>query len=357
MPKQKTNMRTKWTDAMKKFLKDRYKKGDIVFDIAAKMQKKFKRRFTKYSVASQLQNLGLNPVYVKPSVVTKDTNLPQNTVRSPDKKLLKELEKERKRSEKLASRLQSMIDNEKHSIRECTGKSWKFACVSDTHIGSTFERPKLLEHAYKVIANEGVDTVFHCGDVLEGSGMRKGHEHEARLVGMDKQVKACVETYPEIKGITTYFILGSHDLSFFKDSGSNPGFRISSERKDMVQLGEGTSYVYPVKIDGTMVRIKLEHPAGGSSYALSYKPQKIIDSISGGKKPNILLIGHFHKAEFMPNYRNMFVAQAGCFQSQTDFMQGKGLAAHMGFWMFEIWTDKIGVSRMKAEFIPYYEKR
>jgi hypothetical protein len=100
--------------------------------------------------------------------------------------------------------------------------------------------------------------------------------------------------------------------------------------------------------------MELRHPWDGGSYAISYKPQKMIESISGGDKPNIIGVGHYHKSLYM-EYRNVHAFLTGTFQAQTPFMKGKGLAAHMGGWIVEIQVDDKGtISRIKPEFIPYY---
>ena len=105
------------------------------------------------------------------------------------------------------------------------------------------------------------------------------------------------------------------------------------------------------------IKMRLLHPRFGSAYALSYQPQKYIESLSGGQKPQILLMGHTHKAEFMPCYRNILSIQAGCCQSQTPFMAGKNLASHTGYWVLEFSIQKSQlVSRFKAEFFAVYEE-
>jgi hypothetical protein len=87
----------------------------------------------------------------------------------------------------------------------------------------------------------------------------------------------------------------------------------------------------------------------------SYKPQKIIESLSGGTKPNILATGHFHKAEYL-FYRNVHSLQTGTFQAQTPFMQTKGLSAHISGWLLDIYTKKDGsIDRIDTKFFPYYE--
>ena len=71
-------------------------------------------------------------------------------------------------------------------------------------------------------------------------------------------------------------------------------------------------------------------------------------------KPNILAIGHYHKAEYL-FYRNVHCLQTGCFQGQTPYTRGKGISVHMGGWIVTIHVDKNGtITRFGSEFIPYY---
>ena len=105
--------------------------------------------------------------------------------------------------------------------------------------------------------------------------------------------------------------------------------------------------------DGKSIKFSLLHPGGGSSYALSYRPQKIVEQIEGGTKPNVLAIGNYHKSDWLPSYRNVSVLQVGCFQRQTPFMLTKGLAAMVGGWILEIGMGD-GCSRQRAEFFPFY---
>jgi len=97
----------------------------------------------------------------------------------------------------------------------------------------------------------------------------------------------------------------------------------------------------------------LIHPGGGSSYAISYRSQKIVEALEGGTKPNILGSGHFHKSEMLPSYRNVCVLQAGTFQKQTPFMARLGLAAHVGGWIVEATVGK-DHNTIKAEFVAFY---
>jgi hypothetical protein len=103
----------------------------------------------------------------------------------------------------------------------------------------------------------------------------------------------------------------------------------------------------------------LIHPSGGSSYAISYRSQKIVEQIEGGTKPNMLLIGNYHKAEWMPSYRNVSVCQVGAFQAQTPFMLTKGLAAHVGGWIMQMTPqeEKNLCNIVQTEFIRFYSHK
>jgi hypothetical protein len=79
------------------------------------------------------------------------------------------------------------------------------------------------------------------------------------------------------------------------------------------------------------------------------------DAISGGEKPNIMAIGHYHKAEYL-FYRNIHMFQAGTFCAQTPFMRGKGIAAHMGGWIISVIVAEDGsILSIIPEFIPFYK--
>ena len=71
-------------------------------------------------------------------------------------------------------------------------------------------------------------------------------------------------------------------------------------------------------------------------------------------KPNILAVGHYHKAEYL-FYRNVHALQTGCFQAQTPYTRGKGISVHIGGWIVTINVDIDGSIRMiTPSFLPYY---
>jgi hypothetical protein len=127
---------------------------------------------------------------------------------------------------------------------------------------------------------------------------------------------------------------------------------LAKQRKDIV-------YLAPIEADILIgpqenTRIRLFHPGGGTAYAISYKPQKVVESFSGGDKPSVLFLGHFHKAGYFFT-RNIHTFMAGCVEDQTVFMREKHIEAHRGYWKIDVETEKNGgIARICPEFTPFY---
>lgn len=227
----------------------------------------------------------------------------------------------------------------------------RFGLVSDTHINSKYTQLTHLHDFYDKCVQEGIDTVYHAGDIDDGEEMRMGHKYECYTQGADDHVKEIIRVYPKRDGITTYFITGNHDASIIKRCGYDIGYAIAKERKDMIYLGQSIADIMLTP----NCKFRLQHPWDGTAYSISYKPMKIIEAMQGGEKPNLIAIGNYHKAEYLP-YRNVHSLQAGCFQGITPFMQNKGLSAYMGGWIIELQVEKDTgyIKSIKQQFIPYY---
>lgn len=227
----------------------------------------------------------------------------------------------------------------------------RFAIMGDTQFGSRYTQFTYLHNFYDLCAEQGVTDVYHTGDITDGLKMRPGHEYELQEHSADGQLELVVEHYPKREGITTHFITGNHDASLYKHVGYDIGRAIAKERSDMEYLGRDCA-VINITPNCTL---ELRHPWDGTAYALSYKPQKMIEAMESDSKPNILAIGHYHKAEYL-FYRNVHCLQTGCFQAQTPFTRGKGISTHLGGWIVTIRVDKDGyIQGFAPEYIPYYK--
>jgi hypothetical protein len=99
------------------------------------------------------------------------------------------------------------------------------------------------------------------------------------------------------------------------------------------------------------------HGKGGGAYATSYKCQKICEKFpSGEKKPHILVLGHYHNSNILPNYRNIYAIQMPAMQGQTPYAISKGLSAELGVVILEITPDTRGVGTIKTNYIPFFDE-
>jgi len=264
-----------------------------------------------------------------------------------------EVEVLRKENELLKKQLYDTTKRESITDYKFKGDKIKFGLVSDTHLGSLKANLDLLNSAYTIFEQEGVDRVYHAGDLTDGERVYRGQEFDLKIIGFEAQVEYCVNTYPIKFGIETHFIAGNHDESFWRRSGADIGLHIAKKRPDMVYLGMCEADINIIMKENA-IKLRLWHPTLGTAYAISYQSQRYIESLPGGSKPNILAIGHFHKAEYL-FYRNIHSVQTGCTEFQTRFMASKKIAAMMGFWIIETEINGDGIVNIVPKFYPDYD--
>ena len=237
-----------------------------------------------------------------------------------------------------------------HNHREFfKGEIIRFGLVSDTHLASSLVRIDDLHSAYEILRREGIKVVYSPGDLVAGVRVYPGQENELVVWGMDNQVNYLAEHYPRVKDISTYFVCGNHDLSFLRSVGVDIGSVIAERREDMIYLGQIESDI--VLAEG--VTMKLWHGGGGSAYALSYRGQRLINSLEGGTKPNIIASGHYHN-DFYMMYRNIHFVQCGCFERQTLWLKRAGLQPSCSFWIIECHVKDGSVNRFRPELVTFY---
>ena len=146
----------------------------------------------------------------------------------------------------------------------------KLLLISDTHLGSKYDRVDILRYLYAKADDKGVKHVLHSGDFTDGRSNRPEQVYELREPSYEGQVDYCVDKYPTFDG-KTYAIQGNHDNWWYKSAGSEILKSIASKRDDIVYLGPD---VADLKIG--KLKVRLFHGAGGSAYAKSYKMQKVL---------------------------------------------------------------------------------
>ncbi len=221
--------------------------------------------------------------------------------------------------------------------------------VSDTHFGNIHQQLHLLNEIYEEAYKRGIKTVLHIGDVVDGNyPNRPESPRQQFLHGFDEQAGYVVDMYPEINGMTTYYILGSHDETHYKNGQATVNSWISRVRKDLVYLGQDTG---EFSFDG--VKVLLDHPGGGSSKSVSYNPQQRIEKLESHNKPKILLIGHYHKS-YTFLYRNVQCVLTPALCDITQFQTKKGLSNALGGYFLDVYSDKKGhIQYFEAEEMAF----
>lgn len=211
----------------------------------------------------------------------------------------------------------------------------KLLLISDTHLGSKYDRLDILRYLYDEADKKGVKHILHSGDFTDGRSNRPEHVYELKEHSFEGQVDYCVENYPHFDG-KTYAISGNHDDWWYKSAGSEIVRSIAKQRDDIVYLGPD---VADMKIG--KLKIRLFHGKGGSSYAKSYKVQKYLDSIPLEERPDILQTGHVHQSFYMKQ-DDTHVFQTSCLEDQTPFCRSMGLANDKSAWWVTVYFNSKG---------------
>lgn len=235
------------------------------------------------------------------------------------------------------------------------GDVFRFGLTSDVHTSSVAERLDAWELAYDIFADEGITDVFDPGDLCDGLGIYRGQVSEVTQHTYEAQVEHAVTVHPRRDGMTTHRIAGNHDLEGdFGRIGADPVQAVANQRPDVDYLGR-----YSARVElPNGASMHLLHPMGGASYALSYKPQKIVEGYELGAKPNILLIGHWHRAGYFFT-RGVHTLLSGTFQGPTTYSVRKAFGEPgFGFWIVECrLAEDASVVRFKPEWFPIYQGR
>ena len=229
------------------------------------------------------------------------------------------------------------------------GRHHHFVVISDTHIGSVYSPDEWHDIVADYANENGVEAVLHCGDLTDGVKIsRAGTQiYELSEVGFEAQKAKAVELLGKYE-VPVYIISGNHDAFYKEYAGANVVASVAQELPNVTHIGDDEA---DIEIDG--VTIRLFHGGDGNSYALSYRLQKLVEAITGGRKPNILLAGHVHKFCYIFE-RNIHAISVPCLQMQTAFMRGKKLAAHTGFLDLQFDVIDGGVCNLSVTLFHFY---
>ena len=227
----------------------------------------------------------------------------------------------------------------------------KLLLISDTHLGSKYDRVDILRYLYAKADDKGVKHVLHSGDFTDGRSNRPEQVYELREPSYEGQVEYCVDKYPTFDG-KTYAISGNHDDWWYKAAGSEIVKSIAKQRDDIVYLGPD---VADLKIGG--LKIRLFHGSGGGAYAKSYKLQKYLDTIPLAERPDILQTGHIHQSFYMKQDKT-HCFQTSCLEDLTPYCRGMGLANDKSVWWVDVdFDDKGNVYQITPTLETFGDKK
>ena len=250
---------------------------------------------------------------------------------------------------KLISKGKGLEDpNLKYPEIHLTGRHHKIGVISDGHLGSKYSPLEFHYQAFETFEKEKCECVLHCGDLVEGLCPKRTETqiYELSHIGYSQQRDLAIEVFSHCK-LPVYCISGNHDSWYFS-MGGNIVKEICQALPNMTYLGHNQSDIH---IDGTSIR--LFHGTDGNSYAYSYRLQKLIESFTIGKKPNILLCGHTHKMCYIYD-RGIQCLSVPSLQMQTEWMRSKKIAAHTGFAIIEFDVYNGNVSNFSVRIFPFY---
>lgn len=229
----------------------------------------------------------------------------------------------------------------------------RFGALGDTHLCSNYELLEYLHRMYDVFKQEGVTNVFHTGNWIDGEA--HFNKNDIHIHGMDNQLRYFIANYPKANGMNLYYISGDDHEGWYTQKH---GIEIGQHLEDMARRAGREDLVYLGYMEADVelapgIVVRVTHPGGGSGASISHTSQKIVDGYERIEdRPTILLTGHYHKAEYLPDYRGVHVFQTGCFQMQSPFMRKKRLSVDIGGWIIEM-IGYDDVIRVKAEFVRF----
>jgi len=229
------------------------------------------------------------------------------------------------------------------------GERVRVGALTDTHIGHKNMPPERIFQAFDEFKKEKIDFITHSGDVTEGISNRPGHIYELSQLGYDQQKTEAIRMFGQWTDTPIYAIDGNHDRWFMKSNGAKIVKDIADSLPNFKFLGHDEG---DISLKGKAI-LKLWHGEDNNSYALSYRLQKVLESLTGGEKPNAMLVGHVHK--FVDIFeRHVLCTSVGCMQSQTTWMRGRRIAAHTGFAIIDYWVYGSGIAKKTLTWYPFY---
>lgn len=237
-----------------------------------------------------------------------------------------------------------------------------FGVASDLHFGSKHCQITALNEFCEECRKRGVKHILVPGDVVCGYNVYPGQLQDQYAVSAEEQLGSLLTNLPS--GFEWYVLGGNHDYSFMsKGGGYNIVNAAANMRSDIHYIGFDVANVAILNnVDAMLI-----HPSGGVPYSASYRLQKNIEQLAyselhkitsgAGTAPSVRFVfsGHLH-IQIQGMFGNIFGAQCGCFEGQTNYLKRKGLFPHIGAYIIEASLNSAGLLKsFDAKFYMYNE--
>jgi predicted phosphodiesterase len=234
-----------------------------------------------------------------------------------------------------------------HTV-DFTGDEVTICYVTDTHWGAKHSPIEWWDAVLEECDRMNVQMILHGGDLIEGMSNRPDQVYGLTHIGYSAQMDLAEELLA-MSELPIYIIDGNHDRWGIKSGGIMAVKDVAARLDHVTFLGHDEG---DLDIQGTIW--KMWHGEDGSSYATSYRIQKLIESLTGGEKPHAILAGHVHKQGYFFE-RNIHAVSGGALCKQSPWMRSKRLANHSGFHIIKAGIGDGEIKWFEPRFYPFYK--
>ena len=219
---------------------------------------------------------------------------------------------------------------------------------TDTHIGSIDFKDYLWESFLAECDKQQVSMILHSGDLIEGMSNRPDQVYNLEDIGYSAQMDHA-ERLISMTDLPIYIVDGNHDRWGIKSGGIFVVKDLAGRIPNLHFIGHDNGDII---INNTKWR--LWHGEDGSSYATSYRVQKVIESLPTDNKPDVLLCGHTHKMVSLYT-RGVNAVSGGALSFQSSWMRSKKLECHTGFYILKAGIKDGKIIYMEPRWYPLHK--
>lgn len=159
--------------------------------------------------------------------------------------------------------------------------------VSDLHLGHYNDCINAVDLMFDYTVNNRINVVLNLGDFFEGSINGK----TSKFLNYNEQINYGLHNYPSDKSVTTFLLLGNHDISLLLKENIDVKKKIITTRDDIVVTGIGRANLYL-----NNYYFRMEHDVN------EYPVEQVTDFNNG-----IILKGHSHKYKVVSSGSNIVI--------------------------------------------------